>query len=397
MQGTGGEGGIRTLGTGFSPYNGLANSTRPLPIARNQPDTPTSGAIGWAESRCSADIYAPQYAPRRTETSLLKHDDPDHLVTCGVGAMNAGLDFASTRSSSAVEALSAVPPRSFNPPTMSRLEGRPVVRSPQQLQLHRALEELGWNGAMNEFNDAALTNGSVTEPILITTNGTILSGFGGWRSAVVDGGLEINCIEYPLSDAESPKFILTHHQTRFGWNAFIRICLALTMEPNLQQRAVDNMSAGGKYKGSANLPGALHIDVRQEIATIAGACPRNVSNVKTILKVAHPRLIEALRSSMLKINRAIQFCKLPRAEQLEQFIRYSEERATNMVIRRSIPQPKETKASRDVVAVLDALQRQEARQPGSVAVRVGRHKRTVVLIGQDLLAGLPSQRELNLK
>jgi hypothetical protein len=41
----------------------------------------------------------------------------------------------------------------------------------------------------------------------------------------------------------------------------------------------------------------------------------------------------------LKINRAIQFCKLPRAAQLEQFIRYSEERATNRVIRRSILQP----------------------------------------------------------
>jgi hypothetical protein len=33
---SGGEGGIRTLDTGVSPYNGLANSARPLPIARNQ-------------------------------------------------------------------------------------------------------------------------------------------------------------------------------------------------------------------------------------------------------------------------------------------------------------------------------------------------------------------------
>jgi hypothetical protein len=89
-------------------------------------------------------------------------------------------------------------------------------------------------------------------------------------------------------------------------------------------------------------------------------------------------------------------CKLPKAEQLEQYIRYSEERATNKVIRQSIPQPKEKKASLDVVAVLDALRHQEAQQPGSVAVRVGRHKRTVVLIGQDLLAGPPSQLELKL-
>ena len=56
----GGEGGIRTLGTGVSPYNGLANSTRPLPIAWNQPDKITSDAPSRAESGCSSPLYAPQ-------------------------------------------------------------------------------------------------------------------------------------------------------------------------------------------------------------------------------------------------------------------------------------------------------------------------------------------------
>jgi hypothetical protein len=280
---------------------------------------------------------------------------------------------------------------------MSRLEGRPVVRSPEQLRLHLALEQLGWTGVIDEFNDAArLTNPFVTEPTLITTNGTILAGFGRWRLAVFERRHEIHCIEYPLSEDESLQFILAHHQTRCGWNAFVRIRLALTLEPYFQQRALDNMRAGGKYKGSANLPEAQHIDVLQEIANIAAVGARNVSNVKTILQTAHPRLVEALRDGTLTINRAIQFCKLPGAEQLEQFIRYSEERATNKVIRRSIARPKEEKISPDVVTVLDALQHQEARQPGSVAVRVGRHKRTVVLIGQDLFAGPHSQEKLKL-
>ncbi len=300
--------------------------------------------------------------------------------------MSAGQDFASIRSSSPVEIISAaVPPHHFNPTAMSRVEGRPVVRSPEQLRLHRALEELGWTGVIDEFNDAArLTNPSVTECILITTNGTILAGFGHWRLAVFERKHEIRCIEYPFS------------QPQRGWNAFIRISLALKLEPYFQQRALDNMSAGGKYKGSANLPEAQHIEVRQEIARAAGVGARNVTNVKTILEVAHPRLLEALRDGTLTINRAIQFCKLPRAEQLEQFIRYNEERATNKVIRQSIARPKEEKASPDVVTVLDALQHQEARQPGSVAVRIGRHKRTVVLIGQDLLTGPHSQKELKL-
>ena len=299
----------------------------------------------------------------------------------------------STRQDKAAEPYGT---QGFNPTAMSRWEGRPVVRSPEQLRLHHALEELGWRG-VDEFNDAArLTNPSVTEPILITTSGTVLAGFGLWRLAVFERRHELHCIEYPLSEDESLQFILTYHQTRRGWNDFVRICLALKLELYFQQRARDNMSAGGKYKGSANLPEAHRIDVREEIARIAAVCPRNVSNVKTILEVAHPRLKEALQNGTLKINRAIQFCKLPRTDQLEQFIRYSEERATNKVIRRSVARPKEKNITPDVVRVLDALKHQEARLPGSVAVRVGRHKHTVVLIGQDLFAEPHSQKGLKL-
>ena len=80
------------------------------------------------------------------------------------------------------------PVQSFNPTTPSRIEGRQVVRSPQQLRSHPALDRLGWSGGIREFNEAArLTNLSVTEPILITTNGIILAGFGRWRSALLDG------------------------------------------------------------------------------------------------------------------------------------------------------------------------------------------------------------------
>ena len=280
---------------------------------------------------------------------------------------------------------------------MSRLDGRPVVRSPEQLRLHRALEELGWTCVIGEFNDAArLTNTSITEPILITTNGTILAGFGRWRLALFQGRQEIDCIEYPFSEDESLQFIISHHQPQRGWNAFVRIRLVLTLEPYFQQKALDNMRAGGKYKGLANLPEAQHIDVRKEIADAAGAGARNVCNVKKILQTAHPGLIEALRDGALTINGAVQFCKLPQAEQLEQFIRYMEERAINKVIRRSITRPKEEKTCPDAATVLDALQFREAQQPGSVVVRVGWLQRTVVLVGQDLLTGRYPQEELEL-
>jgi hypothetical protein len=309
--------------------------------------------------------------------------------------MSAGLD-----SSNAVELVSGVAQQSFNPTAMSRLEGRPVVRFPEQLRLHRALEELGWTGAIDELNNAArLMDHSVPEPVLITTNGTILGGFGWWRLAILEGREEINCIEYPLGDDEALRFIISHHQPQRGWNAFVRIRLALTLEPYLEQKALENMRAGGKYKGLANLPEAHHIDVRQEIANFAGfgACARNVSNVKTILQAAHPRLIDALTEGRLRINRAVPWCKLPKAQQVEQLTNYLWERTTNKMIRDSIGRPKKCESNLDMCSVLEALQLQEARQPGSVIVRRGGLQHTVILISQDLLAGPLAQMGLKVE
>ena len=266
------------------------------------------------------------------------------------------------------------------------------MRRPEELQLHRSFEELGWAGLVDELNQAARLSKdrSGAEQILVTTNGTILAGFGHWRSALLEQRPEIQCIEYPLDDDESLSFILTHHQPWRGWNAFVRIRLAMTLTPHFQQRALDNMRTGGKYKGSADLPEAQHIDVREQIAGIAGAGARNVGNVKVILKYAHPRLIDALRDTRLTINRAIQLCKLPRSEQLEQFIRYCEERDTNKVIRQAIARSKKTEKNLNGAALLQELQQQEAKQPGSVVVRTGRLQRTVVIVGRDLLPEIDS-------
>jgi hypothetical protein len=263
--------------------------------------------------------------------------------------------------------------------------------------MHPALVELDLIDVVDELNEAArFKDHSAAQPIFITTNGIILGSFGRWRSALLEGRHEVHCIEYPIGEEEAIQFILIQCKPRRGWNAFVRIQLALTLEPALQQRALDNMRAGGRYKGLANLPEAQRLDVRREIADTAGVGVRNVGNVKSILKTAHPRLIAALREGRLTINAAMQLCKLSKSEQLERFIRRSEERETNKVIRRSIARPKAKKISPDVTAVLDALRQQEARQAGSVLVQFGRFQHTVVLVGQDLLTQLHSYEELKL-
>jgi hypothetical protein len=263
--------------------------------------------------------------------------------------------------------------------------------------LHPALEELGWTGVVDEFNDAArLKDQAVPEPILITTNGTILAGFGRWRLAVFERRHEIHCIEYPLGEDESLQFILTYHQSRRGWNDFVRICLALKLEPSVQQKALDHMRGGGKYKGSARLPDLERIDVRREVASIAGVGERNVSNVKNILQSAHPRLVAALHEGALTIHAAMKYCSLPRPDQLERFSADCEYRAVSRVIRQCVPETTSEKVLPAAATILSVLLQQEAQQPGSVVIRAGRTERTVIVVGRDLLAGSLLQGELTL-
>jgi hypothetical protein len=293
--------------------------------------------------------------------------------------------------------VNAIPcqPEPFNLTTMSPSQWRPVVRSPEQLRLHPAMKELGWTGVIDELNDAArLKDQSVPEPILITTNGAILAGFGYWRFAMLEGRHEVNCIECPLSEDEALQFILTHHQSRTGWNDFVRIRLAQTLEPTLQQSALDNMRAGGKYKGSTNLSEADRIDVREEIARRSGTGTGNVGKVKAILLRAHPNIIAALQNGLLSIHRAWLWTKLPKLQQRLEFARYEEERTQRKILHEFLP--KAASVSLDPAHVIESLQRLEARQPGSIAIRTSRRlQRTVVILGQDFSMQPGAQKELD--
>jgi len=42
------------------------------------------------------------------------------------------------------------------------------------------------------------------------------------------------------------------------------------VEPDLQQKALDNMRDGGKYKGLANLPDVQRIDIAKRIDPLIG-------------------------------------------------------------------------------------------------------------------------------
>lgn len=274
--------------------------------------------------------------------------------------------------------------------TTNESDARPVLRAPNQLRLHPALDDIGWTGSVEELTQVArLSDRSVLEPILITSNGIVLAGFGLLRRAILEGKQEISCIEYPLGDDDALQVIITHHRSQRGWNDFVRIRLALRQKPDLQQTAVENMRAGGRCKGLTNLPKARRIDVRREIANIAGTGTGNISKVETILQQAHPNVIAALQNGLLKIHRAWKWCKFSKSEQKEAFARFEDERMRRSILRDMSVGP--TKRAFDAMEVIEALKREQARQPGCIRIRTGSSMQTEIKIGQDLCLALGHQ------
>jgi hypothetical protein len=172
--------------------------------------------------------------------------------------------------------------------------------------------------------------------------------------------------------------------------------LALTLEPALQEKAFKNMQAGGKYKGSAMLPKAELIDVREKIGNLAGVSAHYVSDVKAILRTAHPKLVEALKDGTLSIPQAIRLIKYPTSEQLQRFTQEIEEKNLDKVIRKYVRRANSAEARPDVIGLLEALLTRETQKPGSVKLRRFRGSAAEVLVVQDLSTSGILQGELKL-
>ena len=61
------------------------------------------------------------------------------------------------------------------------------------------------------------------------------------------------CMEYELTERESLYWLLERHRRSSGLNDFIRILLALELEPWLKNKARLNQQIGGQDKGSSKL------------------------------------------------------------------------------------------------------------------------------------------------
>jgi hypothetical protein len=271
--------------------------------------------------------------------------------------------------------------RIWNATTATWVQAENVQRSPQSLNIHPALQAMSGLTLMPEADNWEQLS---KEPIFITSTGLVLAGFGRFQIALAQNEAELTCVQIELSLDDALIFILRHHQPRRGWNAFIRIRVALNLESGLKERALENMRAGGRFKGSPNLAKADHLEVRREIGRLAGSGKANVDKVKTILARAHPNIIAAIENGVVTIHKAWKWCSFPKQVQQDSFDRHEEEQNKRKVLREF--RRSGSRVISDPKAFIAAIEDRETENPGSIIFRAsGGRKHTLVLLGDDVL------------
>jgi hypothetical protein len=163
------------------------------------------------------------------------------------------------------------------------------------------------NLSVQPFKLAALEEqgeSGFSHPILITQDNCIIDGYARWELAKKKGQPTLNCIEYGITSEEALEELIRQHRRSQGLSDFIRIELALDLEPYLKDKALLNRRAGGRLKGLSKLTTAEKVNSRTEIARVAQVSVGNIHKVKYILTHASSQLKEAARTSEISINLA---------------------------------------------------------------------------------------------
>jgi len=174
------------------------------------------------------------------------------------------------------------------------------------------------------------------EPIVTTQGGMIVDGYARWELARRQGRQTILCLEYDLTDEEALRWLIQSHRPSRGLNAYCRILLALDLEPSLQEQARANQHAGGQSKGSSQLTEAQRLDVRSEVAAVAGVSTGNVTKAKQLRETAHPRVELAIRTGEISIHKGWKWSRLSPQQQSHHLEEYRSRKGTNQTSRQLI-------------------------------------------------------------
>lgn len=157
------------------------------------------------------------------------------------------------------------------------------------------------------------------KPLVVDDSGTIVDRYKRWMLAKKQQRSHLLCLEYSSNSVEDTFRLLVERQLRKpqALSPYMRILLALELKPALRKQAKERQQIGGRKKGSSNLAKANPVDVRSEIARMAGVSSGNVTKVKQILKRACPEVLEGLRRGEISIHRAHSWGSQPNGRQRE--------------------------------------------------------------------------------
>ncbi len=132
-------------------------------------------------------------------------------------------------------------------------QGRLVHRPAAELRPHPIYLEVCGPVAATRATRLAQQAWAMCEPLLITTDGTILDGHVRWQVAMDRHQPSLCCIEYDLTEEEALEFLLARHHKSVGLNAFCRIVAALKLEPYYRASNSRRPQAASVNTRSSNL------------------------------------------------------------------------------------------------------------------------------------------------
>ncbi|HKV77580.1 MAG TPA: hypothetical protein VJP02_05550 [Candidatus Sulfotelmatobacter sp.] len=193
-------------------------------------------------------------------------------------------------------------------------------------------------------------------PIVVTRERFVIDGYKRWELAKRKGYGALDCIERDFTLEESLEELVRRHGGSRGLTDFIRIELALDLEPHFREKARLNQQAGGQGKASSKLTEAQRIDSRREVARVANVCTGNVRKVKAILEKAHSSVQDAARTGEVSINLTEKWSHETHVRQLERLRQSHIERGIRRTARKVISShQKVSEATRPVFTLTDLL------------------------------------------
>jgi hypothetical protein len=254
--------------------------------------------------------------------------------------------------------------------------------------------------ALEEQGEAGFSH-----PIFITQDNCVIDGYVRWELAKRKGRPTLICFEYEGTSEQALEELIRRHRRFQGLTDFIRIELALDLEPYFKDKARMNLRDGGRFKGLSKLTTAEKVNSRTEIARVAQVSVGNVHKVKHILTHACSAIKEAARTDEISINLADKWSHEPDRKQQEHLRLTRIKRGIRKKAQQSVAElasldnsqsnPRIFRLS-DLMAMTRGLKEvapEASRELDSVEVKIVGGPGRAIFVTQELMSALSQPRE----